>query len=92
MAKVGPKTVRHIAQLAQLELSEDQLEQAAVELSAILDHMAAISDFEVTAENRDAGPEPRRRVDTPAAHTSAHLIQAPTKGTEVSVPQVKDAS
>jgi len=92
MAKVGPKTVRHIAQLAQLELSEDRLEQAAIELTAILDHMAAISDFEVKAEAVDAGPVPRRRTDTPAEHTSAHLIQAPTKGTEVAVPQVKDAS
>ena len=92
MSKVGPQTVQHIAQLAQLELAEDRLEQAADELSAILEHMAEIAEFEVSPEPADAGPTPRRRADRPQAASSEHLVQAPTQGTEVVVPQVKDAS
>ena len=92
MSKVGPQTVRHIAQLAQLELAEDRLEQAADELSAILKHMAEIAEFEVNAAPAEAGPTPRRRADRPQLFPADHLVQAPTQGTEVVVPQVKDAS
>ena len=92
MSKVGPQTVRHIAQLAQLELAEDRLEQVADELSAILMHMAEIAKFEVSAAPAEAGPTPRRRADRPQPSTADHLVQAPTQGTEVVVPQVKDAS
>ena len=92
MATVGPDTVRHIAKLAQLELSEDRLQETATELSAILDHMAAIAEFAASHEVADGGPTPRRRTDVPADTSPDHLVQAPTEGTEVQVPQVKDAS
>ena len=92
MAKVGQETVRHIARLAQLDLSEDRLLQFTDELGAILDHMASISDFDIEGGTDDAGPAPRRRADTPKSHEETHLIQAPTQDSEVTVPQVKDAS
>ena len=92
MAKVGQETVRHIARLAQLELSEERLSQFTEELDAILGHMASISDFQTAPDVSDAGPAPRRRPDTAAPAGQDHLIQAPTAQSEVTVPQVKDAS
>jgi len=89
---VGPETVRHIAQLARLELPEDRLAEVAVELSAILAHMDAIASFQLGAAARDDGPRPQRRPDTPVDFSDSSLVQAPTEGTEVLVPQVKDAS
>ena len=92
MAKVGQETVRHIARLAQLDLSEDRLLQFTDELGAILEYMASISDFESKGGTDDAGPTARRRPDTPKTLDETHLIQAPTQDSEVTVPQVKDAS
>jgi aspartyl/glutamyl-tRNA(Asn/Gln) amidotransferase C subunit len=92
MGAVDPQTVRHIAQLAQLDLPEERLQQTADELSEILAHMATISEFAVSQEARDSGAKPRRRSDEPVQGPNTHLVQAPTVGTEVAVPQVKDAS
>jgi Asp-tRNA(Asn)/Glu-tRNA(Gln) amidotransferase C subunit len=92
MARIGPQTVRHIAQLAQLDLPEARLQAVASELSAIVEHMAAISDFVADTDTPTGGPRPRRRADVVQSSPTEHLIQAPTEGTEVCVPQVKDAS
>jgi Asp-tRNA(Asn)/Glu-tRNA(Gln) amidotransferase C subunit len=92
MGAVDTQTVRHIAQLAQLDLPEERLQQTADELSDILAHMATISDFVVSDEARDSGAEPRRRSDETVLGPVTHLVQGPTVGTEVAVPQVKDAS
>jgi len=94
MAVVGPKTVRHIAQLARLDLPEDRLAAMADDLSAILAHMESISDFTVDPAARDAGPPTHGRSDEITLPTGegAHLIQSPTDAGEVMVPQVKDAS
>ncbi len=39
--------VLHVARLARLQLSEDEVERIAGELSAILDHIAAISELDL---------------------------------------------
>jgi Asp-tRNA(Asn)/Glu-tRNA(Gln) amidotransferase C subunit len=89
---IGPEDVRHIAQLARLELPEDRLSEVAAELSTILAHMAAIADFQATSSTRDDGPASCRRPDVAAQGHTDHLVQAPTDGAEVLVPPVKDAS
>jgi aspartyl-tRNA(Asn)/glutamyl-tRNA(Gln) amidotransferase subunit C len=40
--------VRHVARLARLALSEDEIEPMARELSAVLDHVARISELDLT--------------------------------------------
>jgi len=43
---ISRKEVEHIAFLARLELSEDEIRRYADQLSAILDHVAALQELE----------------------------------------------
>jgi aspartyl-tRNA(Asn)/glutamyl-tRNA(Gln) amidotransferase subunit C len=45
---VDREEVLHVARLARLALSEDELEPMARELSAVLDHIAKIGELELT--------------------------------------------
>lgn len=40
--------VLHVASLARLELSDDEVERMATELSAVLDHIVTISELDLT--------------------------------------------
>jgi aspartyl-tRNA(Asn)/glutamyl-tRNA(Gln) amidotransferase subunit C len=40
--------VRHVARLARLRLSNDQIEQFRAELSSVLDHVASLDEVDVT--------------------------------------------
>ena len=44
---IDREQVLHVARLARLELSEDEVERMAAELSGILDHVARISALEL---------------------------------------------
>jgi aspartyl-tRNA(Asn)/glutamyl-tRNA(Gln) amidotransferase subunit C len=44
---IGREEVLHVAQLARLALSEEEIEPMARELSAVLDHVARISELEL---------------------------------------------
>jgi aspartyl-tRNA(Asn)/glutamyl-tRNA(Gln) amidotransferase subunit C len=44
---IGREEVLHVAQLARLALSEDEIEPMARELSAVLDHVAKIGELDL---------------------------------------------
>jgi len=46
-AVIDRDEVLHVARLARLELAEDELEPMARELSAVLDHVAKISELDL---------------------------------------------
>jgi len=48
MGKIDRETVRHVALLARLELSEEELEQFAHELGDILDYVAKLNELDTT--------------------------------------------
>ena len=48
--------VRHVAKLARLQLSDDQLEQYRSQLSTVLDHIAMISQLDVQGVEPMAHP------------------------------------
>lgn len=54
--------VRHIALLARISLSEDEVEQLAEQLSSILDHFAALSSVDTEGVEPTAHPLPLANV------------------------------
>jgi aspartyl-tRNA(Asn)/glutamyl-tRNA(Gln) amidotransferase subunit C len=79
---IGRDEVLHVARLARLALSEDELEPMARELSAVLDHVAKIGELDL----RDVAPTSHvvevtggLRPDEPAASLPREvaLAQAP---------------
>jgi aspartyl-tRNA(Asn)/glutamyl-tRNA(Gln) amidotransferase subunit C len=46
---IGHDEVRHVAALARLELSEEEVEAMAVELAGVLDHIAIIEQLDLDA-------------------------------------------
>jgi len=44
---IGREDVLHVARLARLALSEDEIEPMARELSAVLDHIATIAELDL---------------------------------------------
>ncbi len=62
------KEVEHIALLARLELSEEELEQYQGQLSAILEHVAALQELDtskIPPTSSVLPPRSRLRVDEP---------------------------
>jgi aspartyl-tRNA(Asn)/glutamyl-tRNA(Gln) amidotransferase subunit C len=45
---IGPEDVRHVARLARLELSEDELARFTTQLASVLDYAAQLAELEVT--------------------------------------------
>lgn len=92
---IDKDTVRHVALLARLELSEDELERYARELSAVLDFVTQLRDLGLDAEEplayvNDEFPEARedKARPSPLAREEA-LSQAPAQdGTYFLVPPV----
>ena len=54
--KIGRREVEHVARLARLELSEDEIEQFSPQLSSILDYMDKLNELRTT------GVEPTSQV------------------------------
>ncbi|HEV8481550.1 MAG TPA: Asp-tRNA(Asn)/Glu-tRNA(Gln) amidotransferase subunit GatC [Candidatus Eisenbacteria bacterium] len=88
-------TVRHVALLARLELSEEEIERYARELSAVLDYVAqldalGLEDEEPLAQVNETFPPARPDHARPAPITREEaLSQAPASdGTYFLVPPV----
>ncbi|MGH2902944.1 MAG: Asp-tRNA(Asn)/Glu-tRNA(Gln) amidotransferase subunit GatC [Solirubrobacteraceae bacterium] len=95
-AVIDRDEVLHVARLARLQLSEEELEPMARELSAVLDHIATISQLDLddvaptTHAVADAMPtHPTLRADEPrdSLPREVALAQAPAvSGEGFSVP------
>ena len=92
---IDTDTVRHVALLARLELSEEELERYARELSAVLDYVAqldalGLENEEPMAQVNDEFPKPREDRARPCPLTREEaLSQAPASdGTYFLVPPV----
>jgi aspartyl-tRNA(Asn)/glutamyl-tRNA(Gln) amidotransferase subunit C len=78
--------VLHVARLARLQLSEDEVEPMAQELSAVLDHIAKIGELElddvpptshVVADAMPTHPALRADEPRPSLPSEVALAQAP---------------
>jgi aspartyl-tRNA(Asn)/glutamyl-tRNA(Gln) amidotransferase subunit C len=84
---IGRDEVLHVARLARLALSEEEIEPMARELSAVLDHVATIGELDlddvaptshvVEVTGRLRADEPR-----PCLPREVALAQAPATGDE----------
>ncbi len=65
---IRPEDVRRVAELARLELGEDEIEQVAVELTAVLEYAAVIRRLDLAAEGTVApvGTGSALRADDPS--------------------------
>jgi len=88
---VDVETVVEMATLARLAVPEDRLGLVAEEMSAILDFMGAITQWEGGVPS--VGPPTTRRDDTPISPDVTIMKSATTAQTgAVTVPPIKDAS
>jgi aspartyl-tRNA(Asn)/glutamyl-tRNA(Gln) amidotransferase subunit C len=93
MSAIEREQVLHVARLARLELSEEEVERMAAELSKILDHVERISELEldgveptshvVALENVLRADEPRpswprERVLEPAPDVADGAFRVPS--------------
>lgn len=62
MSKISLEEVRHVAHLARLELSEEELEVLQGELSALLDHVDAITALDTDGVPPTSHPLPLSNV------------------------------
>ncbi|MHB1988638.1 MAG: Asp-tRNA(Asn)/Glu-tRNA(Gln) amidotransferase subunit GatC [Acidimicrobiales bacterium] len=62
MALISVDEVRHVAKLARLELSDDELEVLQGELSALLDHVETITSLDTSGVPPTAHPLPLSNV------------------------------
>ncbi len=65
MPKLTPEEVQHIAELAKLDLSEDETERYASDLSAILDYAQQLQDVDTDHIPPTASVLPLRNVMRP---------------------------
>jgi aspartyl-tRNA(Asn)/glutamyl-tRNA(Gln) amidotransferase subunit C len=84
---IGRDEVLHVARLARLALSEEEIEPMARELSAVLDHVATIgkldlSDVAPTSHVVEVTGGLREDVPTPCLPREVALAQAPDASDE----------
>lgn len=60
---VSPEDVRHIARLARLELTEEEVERFRRELSTILDYVEKLEEVEAGSAAEPPGPDQPLRED-----------------------------
>jgi len=89
---VDAKTVREMADLARLTVSDEGIDDLATEMNTILDFMGAIASWDGVQDNQR--PPAVRRKDVPHETSNAALMEGTSslEGRSVSVPPVKDAS
>jgi aspartyl-tRNA(Asn)/glutamyl-tRNA(Gln) amidotransferase subunit C len=80
--RLSPSDVEHVAQLARLALSVEEVEQLAEELTVILDHAQDVAALDLDGVPPTAHPVPLRNVLRPDAITPSLdrqevLAQAP---------------
>lgn len=66
---IDPATVRRMAELARLELGEDEVRRYAGELGEILDHFEVLAELDLEGEGvpEDRGLPTRLRPDVPGS-------------------------
>jgi aspartyl-tRNA(Asn)/glutamyl-tRNA(Gln) amidotransferase subunit C len=79
---IGREEVLHVARLARLQLSEDEIEPMARELSAVLDHVAKIGELDLegvppTAHVVELAGRLREDEPCPSLPRAVVLAQAP---------------
>jgi aspartyl-tRNA(Asn)/glutamyl-tRNA(Gln) amidotransferase subunit C len=79
---IGRDEVLHVARLARLALAEDEIEPMARELSAVLDHVARISELDLddvapTSHVVDVSDALRADEPRPSLPREVALAQAP---------------
>jgi len=84
---IGRDEVLHVARLARLALSEDEIEPMARELSAVLDHVATIAQLDLegvppTAHVVEVTGGLREDVPRPSLPREVALAQAPDASDE----------
>lgn len=62
MATISPEQVRHVAKLARLTLSDEEVERFAAQLTAVTDHFAQLSEVDVEGVEPLAHPAATRDV------------------------------
>jgi len=82
---IGRDEVLHVARLARLALSEDEIEPMARELSAVLDHVATISELDL-----DGVPPTSHVVEVTGGLRDD--VARPSLPREVALAQAPDAS
>jgi len=89
--------VEHVARLARLALTEEEIEQLTGELGTILEHAAAVSTLDLAGVPPTAHPLPlvnvlRADVVRPPLDRAEVLAQAPdVEGGRFRVPRILDA-
>lgn len=63
--RISPDDVRHVAKLARLELTDDEVSLFAEQLAAVLDHAADIEALDIGDVPPTAHPVPLRNVLRP---------------------------
>jgi aspartyl-tRNA(Asn)/glutamyl-tRNA(Gln) amidotransferase subunit C len=84
---IGRDEVLHVARLARLALSEEEIEPMARELSAVLDHVAMIGELDLqdvppTSHVVELTGALREDVPTPCLAREVALAQAPDASEE----------
>ena len=89
---VDAKTVREVANLARLKVSDSEIDALSEEMASILDFMGTIGTWSGVPE-ADRAPA-NRRPDVPRSETDSTLISAAaqTENHAVVVPPIKGAS
>ena len=82
-APLSREDVAHVARLARIELTEDELDLYSVQLAAVLDHAAQVASLDTSAVSPTAHPLPLKNVlrkDEPAPSLDREevLSQAPS--------------
>ena len=94
MAKLSRDDVAHVARLARLELTDEELDTFTPQLAAILDHAADVEALDLADVPPTSDPYPLANVTRPdrardAGIRDAVLAEAPaTEGTQFKVPPV----
>ena len=89
---VDAKTVREVANLARLRVSDSEIDAMAHEMTTILDFMATIGTWDGTPEPER--PPAHRRPDVPRNDEDSNLVSATahSENNAVVVPPIKGAS
>lgn len=87
---IGAEDVRHIARLARLELSDEEVRRFQGELSAILEYVAQLEKLDAGRASEPEPPDQPLREDRvePWPDPGWFLAQAPTRDGLFSVPRV----
>lgn len=71
MAEIDESTVRRVAELARLELEEDEVERLVQEMGSILGHFERLEEVDLEEEGPDREGPPVTRADAPGSDALA---------------------